>query len=428
MAGQGGQGHTAVPWPAQQWSTAAERPALPVSALPEPVVDRLYALARASGDEPLSAFVYEPRRAARAAAELRAALPEWAEVCYAVKANAFPAVLGALAPAVDGFDVSSLGELRAVRAACPAPGAVRTIATGPGKTDRMLDELLRSGVESDVSFVSVESGLELRRVAGAAARAGRAVPVVVRVNPGGRRLDGALRMAGRATQFGVPEDALGDVLATARALPSVTPVGLHFHVVSNNLDAAGHAAYVRSCLELSARTARRHGIGLEVVDVGGGIGGTPFDLRHFGGLLAATAPPDGTRVVFEPGRRLVADCGWFAAEVTDVKEAGGTAFAVLGGGINHFMLPALLEVALDAVVLPVEEWPYDCPRPEVRDTALSLAGPLCTPEDILARGIRVPRLRAGDVVVFPLAGAYGWEFSVSGFLSRGVAVRTTTVP
>ncbi|RLV04340.1 diaminopimelate decarboxylase [Streptomyces griseocarneus] len=420
----GGQEQAAVPWPAQQWSTAAERPALPVSALPGPVVDRLYALARASGDEPLSAFVYEPGRAARAAAELRAALPEWAEVFYAVKANAFPAVLGALAPAVDGFDVSSLGELRAVRAACPGPGAVRTIATGPGKTDRMLRELLRT----DVAFISVESGLELRRVAGAAARAGRTVPVVVRVNPGGGPLDGALRMAGHATQFGVPEDALGDVLATARALPSVTPVGLHFHVVSNNLDAAGHAAYVRSCLELSARAARRHGVGPEVVDVGGGIGGAPFDLRCFGELLAATPPPDGTRVVFEPGRRLVADCGWFTAEVTDVKRVGDTAFAVLGGGINHFMLPALLEVALDAAVLPVEEWPYDCPRPEVRDTPVSLAGPLCTPEDILARGIRVPRLRAGDMVVFPLAGAYGWEFSVSGFLSREAAVRTTTVP
>ncbi|MFF7726712.1 alanine racemase [Streptomyces sp. NPDC008001] len=412
----------AVPWPAQQWSPGtAVRPALPVSALPGPVVARLRALAEAAGAEPLCAYVHDPSAAARRAALLRTRLPAWAEVFYAVKANSFPATLRALAPETDGFDVSSEGEAEAARAA----GARALIATGPGKTDAMLAAVAAAGAD----FVSAESELDLHRIAAAARRAGRRVPVVLRVNAATVPLQGALRMDGRATQFGIGEDGLARAAAVARALPGLDLAGYHFHVVSNNLDAEGHAAHVLGRLRWSVRAAREHGFALRVVDAGGGLGvaprgEAPFDLAHFAARLRAAPPPPGIRLVLEPGRWLVADSAHYAAQVTDVKEVAGSRFAVLAGGINHFMLPALLEVALDAAVVDVARWPYACARPEVHDAVVSLAGPLCTPEDILARGIGVGRLRAGDLVVFPLAGAYGAEFALHGFLGRRPPVHT----
>ncbi|GAA0447846.1 type III PLP-dependent enzyme [Streptomyces stramineus] len=416
-----------VPWPAQQWSAGAPRPALPAKAVPDAVAGRVHALLAAASDEPVCAYVYQPDVAPRRAAELRERLPDWAEVYYAVKANSFPPVLAALASAVDGMDVASASEAAAALAA--SGGAARLIVTGPGKTDRLLEAAVRAGAR----FVSVESELELHRLDAGARRAGRRVPVVLRVNSATGPLDGALRMDGRATQFGIGEDRLPDAVATARRLPGVEPVGYHFHVVSGSLDADRHAGHVLDRLRWSVAAAREHGIDLRVVDVGGGLGvppygGAPFDLSRFTGLLAAAPPPPGVRVVFEPGRWLVADCGFYAAQVTDLKQTAGEWFAFLAGGINHFMLPALLEVAVEAAVLPVAHWPYPCPRPELRNTPVSLAGPLCTPEDILARGITADRLRAGDVVVFPVAGAYGWEFAVRGFLGHPPAVRTTAQP
>jgi diaminopimelate decarboxylase len=47
---------------------------------------------------------------------------------------------------------------------------------------------------------------------------------------------------------------------------------------------------------------------------------------------------------------------------------------------------------------------------------LTIAGQLCTPKDVLARRVRVSRLRAGDLVAFGLAGAYAWNISHHGFL------------
>ena len=100
----------------------------------------------------------------------------------------------------------------------------------------------------------------------------------------------------------------------------------------------------------------------------------------------------------------------------------GTAFAVLRGGINHFQLPASWDLVHPFAVLPVEDWPAGLPRPEARGN-VTVVGELCTPEDTLARDVRVERVRAGDVVVFPLAGAYGWEFAMPNFLGRPPAWR-----
>jgi diaminopimelate decarboxylase len=210
---------------------------------------------------------------------------------------------------------------------------------------------------------------------------------------------------------------------------ALTVVGFHFHELCNNLNAEGHAAYVDWCLSWSARTAAAYGIKLQVVDVGGGLGVTfdgreLFDLQLFARRLHGLCPPRGIQVLFEPGRWLVADCGHYAAEVTDLKNVHGSWFAVVRGGINHFMRPAMGHPH-NFTVLPLEQWPYVCERPEVRHSAVTIVGELCTPADVLARNITVERIRVGDIVIFPWAGSYGWELAVQEFLCHPRAPRFT---
>jgi Diaminopimelate decarboxylase len=52
----------------------------------------------------------------------------------------------------------------------------------------------------------------------------------------------------------------------------------------------------------------------------------------------------------------------------------------------------------------VDVWPYSWPRPVVRRERVTLTGQLSTSRDILVRDVRAPGLRAGDRVVFSLAG------------------------
>ena len=100
----------------------------------------------------------------------------------------------------------------------------------------------------------------------------------------------------------------------------------------------------------------------------------------------------------------------------DVKHSHGQAFAVIAGGTHHLRTPAAKGHDQPFAVVPVPDWAPPWPRPGVADTAVTITGQLCTPKDVLARQVTVPRLRAGDVVAFGLAGAYAWNISHHSFL------------
>ncbi len=398
--------------------------------------------------DPVSAYVYDLDVAAGNAARLKATLPPWAAVFYAVKANGYPPILDALVAGhalstghtigaghgVDGFEVASVHEIAlALDTARRAGRPARIVASGPGKSIPVLAALVGAASTAGTEVtVNVESPGELRRLNHVAGRAGRRIPVALRVNPSRVALAGSVRMGGVASAFGIPEADVPDVLDIARSLPWVDVVGFHVHAVSGNLDPAAHLDYVRWCLGYSVSTAAVHGVDLRIVNVGGGLGVAfepdrrgerPFDLDAFAAGLRATPVPAGVRVLFEPGRWLVADCGTYAAEVIDVKHSHGTDFVVLRGGIHHFQLPASWEIVHNFGVVGVDAWPYDFPRPGVAGRPVTVVGELCTPEDTLARDITVDAVRAGDVVVFPMAGAYGYEFAMQGFLGHPPPVR-----
>ena len=167
---------------------------------------------------------------------------------------------------------------------------------------------------------------------------------------------------------------------------------------------------VRDAVSWSLDAAARHGIELREVNVGGGFGIDYTGDARFD-LAALTDLPD-VPLVFELGRYLAADAGWYAAEVVDLKRTHGRWFAVLRGGTHHFRLPAAWGYSHPFEVLPLG--PTE--DVEVRDVEVDAVGELCTPRDVLTRGQRVARLRVGDVLVFAKAGAYGWDISHHDFL------------
>jgi 2-[(L-alanin-3-ylcarbamoyl)methyl]-2-hydroxybutanedioate decarboxylase len=371
--------------------------------LPERVVEALTGAAR-----PVCAYVYDTAALRDRAEAIRAALPAGAELLYAVKANGHPAVAATLAGVVDGIEVASGGELDLAVAA----GARAIVFSGPAKTDAEL----RAAVEAGAT-VHVESGHELRRLA--LAGKGQRVRVALRVNRADGTLPGTHQMTGAPTPFGIDESELPEVARLAAALPEVDLVGFHLHAVSNNLDAAAHAAFAADALSWAVKQARSYGVPLRYLNLGGGFGvdytgDERFDLAVF--AAAAPAAPPGVRLAFEPGRLLVAEAGWYAAQVLDLKRTHGRWFAVLRGGTHHFRLPAAWRYSHPFTVLPVDEWRYPFQRPEVRGVAVDAVGELCTPRDVLTRGQPVDRLRVGDVLVFGRTGAYGWDISHHDFL------------
>ncbi|MGW7053247.1 type III PLP-dependent enzyme [Streptomyces sp. NPDC054887] len=372
--------------------------------------------------EGLPAYLYDLAALREHAGAVRAALPARVELYYAAKANPDPEILAALAPYVDGYEVSSGGELTHVHHAVPGH---RLAFGAPGKTPAEITTALRAGV----GRFHVESVYELHMLAALAARTvpGTRVAVLPRFNlpvPDGSLERSALAMGGRPTPFGIdPAEADAVVrLLTDGTYPQLEPRGVHAHLASG-LEAPELLAVARSVVAWATALAHRHGARLPEVVVGGGMTvdyARPerrFDWDAYGRGLGelAEAHPDLTLRI-EPGRALTAYCGWYATEVLDVKHSHGEEFAVVRGGTHHLRTPATKGHDQPCAVLPVDAWPHPWPRPAARGDLVTLTGQLCTPKDVLARRVPAAGLRAGDRVAFSLAGAYAWNISHHDFL------------
>lgn len=366
----------------------------------------------------LPAYVYDLSHLSRHVAKVRASLPDQVELYYAAKANPEPRMLAAIAARVDGFEVSSGGELAHVRAAVPqAPLAF----SGPGKSHAELAFALEAGVER----FHVESLHELEMLA---ALAERPVAVLLRVNlpvPGGMLAGSSLSMGGRSTPFGLDPDQAEEALCqqSGHRYPNITVSGVHAHLASG-LDAAEHLVVSERVARWSTEMFGRHRVPLRELNLGGGMAvsyadpNARFEWAKFGeGLdrLAEQHPEVTLRI--EPGRAITAYSGWYATEVLDVKHSHGAEFAVVRGGTHHLRTPATKGHDQPCTILAVPGWPHPWTRPTARQKQVNVVGQLCTPKDVLARNVPAPDgLRAGDRVVFAMAGAYAWNISHHGFL------------
>jgi diaminopimelate decarboxylase len=350
-------------------------------------------------------WVYDAERIDAAARALMAAFPApRAGVRYAIKANSNPAVLARVRGHGLGAEVASGGELALALAAGFAPAQL--VLNGNGKSDAEL----AAAVDAAVGFVSADSPAELDRLERAAARAGRTVRALLRVNPDVDAHTHPYIATGLAeTKFGMtPLEALA-ACGRTRDWPHVTLAGLHVHIGSQILDLHPLEDALAEALQI-LDAGRAAGAPLATLDLGGGFGidyegdGGTFPLAAWGRSLCAAAEARGLDVLVEPGRYVVGDAGALLARVLDVKRAPSRTFVVLDVAMNDLLRPALYEA--HHRIVPLAE-----PRAGAAPLVADVVGPVCESGDTFARARTLPPLSPGDGVALLDAGAYGYAMS-----------------
>jgi diaminopimelate decarboxylase len=342
-------------------------------------------------------------------------------VCYAMKANSNLAILDLLARQGAGFDIVSGGELLRVIAAGGDPGKV--IFSGVGKTQ----EEMRLALDKGILCFNVESIPELHRLNEVAAGMGKRAPVSLRVNPNvDAKTHPYIATGLKANKFGV---AFDDALATYRAaaaLPNLDVVGIDCHIGSQLLDDAPLLEALDKLIEL-IDTLDGEGIHIHHLDIGGGVGvnyGAPGEeppvpvgdylARLFARIDAwRAARHDGraVKVIFEPGRSIVASTGVLLTKVEFLKPGAEKNFCIIDAAMNDMMRPTLYGAWMDMkAVQPRSEAPalYD------------IVGPICESGDWLARE-RALSVQPGDLLAMMSAGAYGMTMA-SNYNTRGRAL------
>jgi len=380
---------------------------------------RASALVAEAGRTPL--FVYSREHLDTRVAALRAALPARVGVNFAVKANPHLAVIGHMAPLVDGFDIASAGEL----ALCSAVGIDprRISFAGPGKRDDELEAAIRAGVT-----LNCESEGEGARALAIGERLGVRPRIAIRVNPSFVMTGSGMKMGGGAKPFGVDADRV-PALARQLIAKGAEWRGLHIFTGSQTLSAEAIIEAQANVLALAAELTRAIGHACPKLNMGGGLGipyfpgDTPVDLPQVGAALAervADLPGElaDTELCLELGRYLVGEAGVYLCRVIDRKESHGTTFLVTDGGLHH-------QLAASGNFGTVVRRNYPsaiATRYGAQATEeVNIVGCLCTPLDRLADNAMMPRAEVGDLVAVFCAGAYGASASPSAFLGHGPA-------
>lgn len=348
-------------------------------------------------------------------------------VNYALKANVEPRILQIISSKGFGADCVSGNEVIYAVEHGFRPETV--VFAGVGKTDREISRAIDLGI----GCFNVESLMELEVIDSIASAKGVRVNVAVRINPNIDAHTHKYVTTGlEENKFGISRHEFDSVIELLKRCKSVDFSGLHFHVGSQILDV--REVYSEECRRASEIVDyfESRGLVVKCIDLGGGLGVNYKNpdsepIPDFGTWFSTINDnlkrrPD-QRVIIEPGRSIVAQCGSLISRVVFVKHGEHKSFLILDAGMNDLIRPALYGAYHHIENLTVEELNNSSShktragaatqektapteRPESY-TFYDVTGPVCESDDVWGTDRRLPESHRGDLLAISSAGAYG---------------------
>ena len=356
-------------------------------------------LAREFGTPVFVVAEHDLRGRARAFVDVVAARHPDFDVLFASKAFPCTAVYRALAEEGLACDVASGGELYLALRAGFDPA--RIYLHGNAKSDAELTQALEAGV----GHIVLDSVGDVDRLERIAAERHATEEVLIRITPD---VSGDTHQAistGQAdSKFGMAADQGRQAIANLAngGADHLNLVGLHFHIGSQLFELEPFRAAVRTIAQLGD---------FPVYNFGGGLGVAytaaqhPPPVEDYVEAVISTAHEllgPGKRLLFEPGRALVANSTVTLYTVESVKRNVSTWVAV-DGGMSDNLRPMLYGAGYEALIAQ---------RPIAAGTErCKLAGKHCESGDVIARDIPLPDPAPGDVIATPVTGAYGFSLA-----------------
>jgi diaminopimelate decarboxylase len=346
------------------------------------------------------------------------------DVYYSYKTNPIPGVLQLMHARGVGAEVISAYELWLALRLGVAPADI--IYNGPVKSD----DSLRTAIAREVHLINANHREELTRISTIAHEVGKRPRIGLRVSPSG----------GWAGQFGtsIASGEALDALREACSDSALDVCALHAHLGSPIRSADTARSFVREVMEFSEHARKAFGFVAEEIDFGGSLGiptvaglgerEKRFNMTFLGELTppspeAALAIRDYVRVVcdevatcakrfgrdapkiiLEPGRAMTGNTQLLLTTVHSIKTTREPPLtAILDAGIN---LAQSVQSEYHQVFAATK-------ANQERRHAYRLAGPICSPGDVLYWSYRLPQLEPGDPLLIADAGAYFVPFATS---------------
>ncbi|MBI4368549.1 MAG: diaminopimelate decarboxylase [Candidatus Omnitrophica bacterium] len=323
-------------------------------------------------------------------------------ICFSMKANSNLAVLRALVGKGAGLDIVSGGELFRARKAGCAPSKI--VYAGVGKTDAEIEAAIRTGI----LLFNVESIQELDRIGRLARKLNRKVKVSLRVNPNvDPDTHEHIATGGAESKFGLDFDTVRLIFMRQEKYPNLAISGIHVHIGSQIVKGTPFVKAFRKVL-IFLTHLEQEGYRIQYLNLGGGLGiiysdERPQTAEQFAKQVLPLFQKKKYKLILEPGRFIAGNSGVFVSRVIYIKPTKVKNFAIIDGGMNDLIRPALYDSFHDV-------WPLRQTRSGEKQT-YDVVGPICESGDFLAKNRKIQKLQSGDLLAFASAGAYGFSMA-----------------
>lgn len=325
------------------------------------------------------------------------------KINYATKALSNISVLKLLKNLGSGLDTVSIQEVKLGLLAGFAPEQI--IFTPNGVSFEEIEEAAALGVHVNIDNLSFLEQFGSKHPT---------IPICIRINPhvmaGG---NSKISVGHIDSKFGISIHQIPHILRIVENT-KMHINGIHMHTGSDILD-IDVFLYAADILFETAKHFKE----LEFIDFGSGFkvpykeGDIETNIEELGERLSSRFLDfckeygRDLTLIFEPGKYLVSEAGFFLAKVNVVKQTTSTVFAGIDSGFNHLIRP-MLYGATHAI--------ENISNPDGKKRFYSVVGYICE-TDTFASNRQIAEISEGDILCFRNAGAYCYTMA-SNYNSR----------
>ena len=329
-------------------------------------------------------------------------LPKNAELCYAIKSNAF--LIQALKDLGILFEVCSPGELSICREYKVNP--VQIVFSGVVKTK----EDIKTAWKMHVNTITLESLEHCRCLAEVAQeeKDGYIQNVLIRLSSG--------------NQFGMSET---DVLSALKILKNIENVkfrGIHYFSGTQKKlkKIETEIQYIQYYCDNLQKVS---GIEFNEIEYGPGFSFDYFAQSDFSenyddfDAVAGLLKNSKYKFTIEAGRFIASSCGFYVSKIMDIKSTNNVNYCLIDGGINHLNYYGQI---MGMKIPPVSLLKNNADTKSDKCGRFEICGSLCTTADVITKCLPLASPAIGDFLVFKNIGAYSVTEGIYLFLSHAL--------
>ena len=321
-------------------------------------------------------------------------------ICFSVKSNSNNKILKEIKNLGLGADVVSKGEM--IKALKAGIIAKKIVFSGVGKTYSELEY----AINKKILLINVESKSELLTIEKIAKLKKKNIDIGIRLNPNtDPKTLKQISTGKEGDKFGVDENEFINLVKYSKISKFLKLKCLSVHIGSQIHNPKPYG----KMLKVIDRVINKTNYRFEFIDLGGGFGvsyekkNKQFNFKIFNSLINNFLKKHRSKIIFEPGRSIIANTGILISKVIYIKKNKNKNFIILDAAMNDLMRPALYGAKHQIIPLIKNK--------KNTNRMFEFVGPICESTDKFLTTNKFQNLKENEFIIIRDVGAYGMSLS-----------------